>query len=382
MVIDFKDLVDKYEENLVSKLRGFGEEDFLKFWVPDSEKLKSLFNLIDALFESNTLKARVINLNLKFNEIKNLENLYGIAIRHMDTNELIINIDTQKYLEFLKKNKKVISKKIKSSPNKNISELEPINFDETIGKEYDEVLNKIDKLNFNREPDKKNYTCHQNYLLELSDNLKLYYFVNKTNGIVEIAYHNSEKIIKKSILLDLLCSQIINKNIEEVADHGVIYLVFFLRSKMKKKDNFGIFLPRNSGGIFNLFEENLRLSREDFFQMEKVDRNSINREYRIVSNEWSNLNFDEQKSKVDDILEKHVFRNLNINSSDIILNRVIQGNRLEFLISNNLKGDFEDTKLFKIEQILKEKIDSSIELFSIEEKDSNKLRITNAPKTI
>ena len=141
-------------------------------------------------------------------------------------------------------------------------------------------------------------------------------------------------------------------------------------------------MPRNSGGIFNLFEENLRLSREDFFQMEKVDRNSINREYRIVSNEWSNLNFDEQKSKVDDILEKHVFRNLNINSSDIILNRVIQGNRLEFLISNNLKGDFEDTKLFKIEQILKEKIDSSIELFSIEEKDSNKLRITNAPKTI
>ena len=381
MVIDFKDLVDKYEENLVSKLRGFGEEDFLKFWVPDSEKLKSLFNLIDALFESNTLKARVINLNLKFNEIKNLENLYGIAIRHMDTNELIINIDTQKYLEFLKKQKSYF-KKIKSSPNKNISELEPINFDETIGKEYDEVLNKIDKLNFNREPDKKNYTCHQNYLLELSDNLKLYYFVNKTNGIVEIAYHNSEKIIKKSILLDLLCSQIINKNIEEVADHGVIYLVFFLRSKMKKKDNFGIFLPRNSGGIFNLFEENLRLSREDFFQMEKVDRNSINREYRIVSNEWSNLNFDEQKSKVDDILEKHVFRNLNINSSDIILNRVIQGNRLEFLISNNLKGDFEDTKLFKIEQILKEKIDSSIELFSIEEKDSNKLRITNAPKTI
>ena len=71
--------------------------------------------------------------------------------------------------------------------------------------------------------------------LELSDNLKLYYFVNKTNGIVEIAYHNSEKIIKKSILLDLLCSGIINKNIEEVADHGVIYLVFFLRSKMKKR---------------------------------------------------------------------------------------------------------------------------------------------------
>ena len=47
-----------------------------------------------------------------------------------------------------------------------------------------------------------------------------------------------------------------------------------------------------------------------------------------------------------------------------------------------LKGDFEDNKLFKIEEILKEKIDSSIELLSIEEKDSNKLRLNNAPKAI
>ena len=62
--------------------------------------------------------------------------------------------------------------------------------------------------------------------------------------------------------------------------------------------------------------------------------------------------------------------------------RVVLGNRLEFELSNNLKGDYEDNKLFKIEEILKNKIDKSIELVTIEEKDSNKLRLSNAPKSV
>ena len=94
------------------------------------------------------------------------------------------------------------------------------------------------------------------------------------------------------------------------------------------------------------------------------------------------MSFEDQKSKINEILEKNIFRQFNVNSSDIILKRVIQGNRLEFILSDNLKGDFEDNKLFKIEEILKEKIDSSIELLSIEEKDSNKLRLSNAPKAV
>ena len=102
----------------------------------------------------------------------------------------------------------------------------------------------------------------------------------------------------------------------------------------------------------------------------------------MISENWTNLSFEKQKLKINNILEENIFRQFNISSDDIILNRVIQGNRLEFILSNNLKGDFEDNKLFKIEEILKEKIDSSIELLSIEEKDSNKLRLNNAPKAI
>ena len=155
-----------------------------------------------------------------------------------------------------------------------------------------------------------------------------------------------------------------------------------MRSKAIKKQNFGIFLPRNSGGLFNLIEKKLRDARDDFYKKRGLAKPDINKEYRAISENWTNLSFEKQKVKIQNILEENIFRQFNISSDDIILNRVIQGNRLEFILSDNIKGDFEDNKLFKIEEVLKEKIDSSIELLSIEEKDSNKLRLNNAPKTV
>tara|TARA_B100000575_G_C23070610_1_gene616623 strand:- start:75 stop:1220 length:1146 start_codon:yes stop_codon:yes gene_type:complete len=381
MIIDYKNLISKYDENLLSKLRGFGEEEFLKFWVPDSEKLKSIYNLIDALVESQTFNAELINLDLAEEEKKDLEKLLNIAINKIEENKLILNIDKKKYIDFKKENKKVISGGKKVKDGKILSRLDDLKYDESISEKYNEIERIIKKLNFNdkkikqEEKDKK-------YILNLSDNLKLEYYINIDSGVVTSAFHNSKKIDKKSIILDILCDQIINKGILEVADHAAIYVEHFLRSKIENKNEFGIFLPRNSGGIFNLIEKNLRLSRDDFYNKTNFEKKDINKEYKDTSKDWIKLSFENQKAKIDKILEKNVFRQFNINSSDIILKRVIQGNRLEFILSDNLKGDFEDNKLFKIEQVLKEKIDSSIELLSIEEKDSNKLRLSNAPKAV
>ena len=136
MIIDFKNLVEKYDENLVSKLRGFGEEEYLKFWVPDSEKLKSLYNLIDALFESENLNAEIVNVNLNTDEKKNLEKLINIAINKIEENNLIISIDKKKYSDFKKINKIIISKKIKTKKEKILSKLDDIKYDESINSEY------------------------------------------------------------------------------------------------------------------------------------------------------------------------------------------------------------------------------------------------------
>ena len=51
--INFKDLINNYDQNLLDNLRGFGKEDeYLKFWVPNTDNYQSFLNLIDALIES------------------------------------------------------------------------------------------------------------------------------------------------------------------------------------------------------------------------------------------------------------------------------------------------------------------------------------------
>jgi hypothetical protein len=52
--IDFNQLLDNYNNNLLDNLRGFGtDREYLKFWVPGITPEKSFFNLIDALVESD-----------------------------------------------------------------------------------------------------------------------------------------------------------------------------------------------------------------------------------------------------------------------------------------------------------------------------------------
>ena len=87
-------------------------------------------------------------------------------------------------------------------------------------------------------------------------------------------------------------------------------------------------------------------------------------------------------SFINKVITDDICRQLNLSSDDIKLSRIIQDNRLEFILSDRLKKYYEENILFKIEKILKDRIDNSIELISVEEKDNNKLRLDNAPKAV
>ena len=55
--IDFNDLLDNYNTNLLDNLRGFGRnEEYLKFYVPGTSSIKSFYNLIDAFVECQQLE--------------------------------------------------------------------------------------------------------------------------------------------------------------------------------------------------------------------------------------------------------------------------------------------------------------------------------------
>lgn len=382
MIIDFKSISNQYNENLTDKLRGFGEEEYLKFWVPDTEKNKSILNLIDALFESNTLEAKIKNVDLNENDMSFFLDLREIAIKDIKKDEIVVLIDYKKYQDFKVKNRKKVNVKIKSSDHA-IQSLEKLNQELKINPFYEDVIKKLNsviKNQYNEDNLKKNL---EQIKVKLSENICLYLFVENQNVIdILIKSKNNDNLTKA---LDLFCTISKNKPFQEIAEHGAIYLEYELRKHSEKpslKSNVnGIFLPSNSGGLFNLLNLKLREVYEDYVNKNNI-KPELNKSYYAPNPNWIKLNFKEQKSLVNNILNKNIFRQHNISEEDISLNRVIQNNRLEFNLSNRLKGDFEEKILFEIEDVLKKEIDNSIELLTLEEEDSNVLRLSNAPKSV
>lgn len=378
--IDFSKLINDYNSNLTDKLRGFGEEEYLRFWVPDTIKVKSIFNLVDAIFESNTNYAEVFNLNLSNEEIEKLQVLKSIAFSSLEKEKISIYIDRNKYTDY--KTKKLQSNKVKSKERnfKSIENLPIIDTDEEVDEFYSKTIEKSDyKIKNKRKLNDKNNIK----IIEFSKNQKIIFNLERNKNLILDAVIEYEKENSITKILDLFCTIIKNRRLQEVAEHGVIYLEHEIQkmSTEKRSKIKGIFLPSNSGGLFNLLNLKLREIYSRYLQSENIE-DEINKDYYEINQEWLDLGFEGQKNYVNDILQNYVFRQFNINENDMKLLRVVLGNRLEFELSNNLKGDYEDNKLFKIEEILKNKIDNSIELVTIEEKDSNKLRLSNAPKSV
>ena len=378
--IDFSKLINDYNSNLTDKLRGFGEEEYLRFWVPDTIKVKSIFNLVDAIFESNTNHAEVFNLKLSNEELEKLQVLKSIAFSILEKEKISIYIDRKKYTDY--KTKKLQSNKVKSKERnfKLIDNLPIIDADEVVDEFYRITLEKSDyKIKNKRKLNDRNNIK----IKKFSKNQKIIFSLERNKNLIVDAVIEFEKENSITKILDLFCAIIKDKRLQEVAEHGVIYLEYEIQkmSTEKRSKIKGIFLPSNSGGLFNLLNLKLREIYSKYLESENIE-DDINKDYYEINQGWLDLGFEGQKNYVNDILQSHVFRQFNINENDMKLLRVVLGNRLEFELSNNLKGDYEDNKLFKIEEILKNKIDKSIELVTIEEKDSNKLRLSNAPKSV
>tara|TARA_A100001011_G_C14262737_1_gene823247 strand:- start:26 stop:1174 length:1149 start_codon:yes stop_codon:yes gene_type:complete len=382
MQIDYKKLIKKYETNLVDKLRGFGEEDFLNFWVPASDDLTSIINLIDALYESKFYKIQIINLDLSDSDIKELKKFTNIAIKTITKDSIDINIIPKKYVEFKEKNRKISNSLHNKKFFEEIDTLEDLDINENIDEFYLNASSGIKIKNKILEyPSIKN-SKYNYFEINFSNNQKLVYAIDIATQKIKFANHISLENTRITKILDLFCDLILEKDFQEMSEHSCIYLEHELRLLSKEKRSLkGIYLPTNSGGLFNYINKNIRENFKIFTEKNNINL-KINKEYYSGEKEWNEKSEDQKKIVVKEVLEKHIFRQFNINDEDIKLNRIIQNNRLEFILSSNLKKDYQDNKLFKIEEILKNKIDKSIELFSMEEIDSNKLRLSNAPKSI
>ena len=280
--INFKELISSYDQNLLDNLRGFGKDDeYLKFWVPGTDNYQSFLNLIDALIESKILKfkisfKKVSNENELFKKID--ETLMNISNFDKNNCDYEIILDNNKYSEFKVKDKKKFEQEVELKiDNTKITTIEKNN--ENLNSFYKENLAHftpnnyyINKIQLNENIFKKSFT-------------EIDLFFEIKNEIIINVFHNSNKSSDIEKLINLFFDLIINKNIQEAADHGVIYLEEKIRKFNNIKVTPGIILPNQGGEYFNVLNRIIRSIFKNY-QVKNNLKFDVNKNYFIMTEKW------------------------------------------------------------------------------------------------
>ena len=383
IIVNLDKLIKDYENNLLTKLRGFGTENqYIEHWVPGSSKEDSLYNLINSFVEANQLIFSISfakeNDKLSFN-IMNFNGRIG-QLQKSENKEYIIikfQIDKDKFnLNFKKKiNVKNIpieknSNKIKKVRNPLVRKILDEDFRESI------VRMNIKYLKNNKPNIIEN--CKNYSFRILNSNIHIY--ISKSDHKIKGAFHELKELIEENVVIDFFIDNIINKSIQEAAEHSVIYLEHYLRPKIVEEKVKGIILPHNGGKIFQDLNKFLR----EIYSKFKSDlgiKDKINKEFTQTSEKWMALDKQSKEKLVSKVLKNFVFKELNLGENDLILNKIDLNFRIIVELSYNFRERQEnENMLLKVEKILQNKIDKRLELFTMEIKDQNKLRFKNSPQ--
>lgn len=378
--INFKDLIKNYDNSLLDNLRGFGKnEDYLKFWVPGTNNYQSFLNLIDALMESkiHEFKISLNNVNNENNFLKNVKELLNnvsVYNKEKDNENYVIKLDKLRYLDFKKKNKKVSDKKLEFKiDNTKIAKIEK-NDENLIFSYQDTLKNFYPKSHYSEK-----ITKNENTYLSKFNGIKLYFEIEK-NIIINVFHDSSANTIIEK-LINTFFELIINKNIQEAADHGVIYLEETIRNQKKTKVSKGIILPRQGGEYFNILNNIIR----NVFSEYKIKNNinfDINRNYFKISESWKNLSYKEKINKINKILFEIKEKYSMLTDKSILISKIENNFKINLDVDKNFsKLQSEKNILLEIETKLKT-LDQTLEVFIGEILDQNKLRLKNSPQKI
>ena len=378
--IDFEDLIYNYDENLLDNLRGFGSEtEFLKFWVPGTNSLKSFYNLVDALYEANNLDFNVyFNESLfdqqSLNKIRNFLNTISLYkyIKSEAKIQIEIKIEKKLYKDF-KKNNLTGNYKQKTEILDEKNKIEKFISKNNIEKQY---LNNLKSIKCNNYFSDKSIKSENIYFGKL-EKYKLTFLIE--NKIVTKLFHNCKDNKELKKLIDIFFDICLNKSIQEVSDHSVIYLEEKIRILSNDLIKQGIILPSHGGQYFDNLNEVVREIFEEYKVKNSIEI-GVNKNYFKKSYDWVNLPEVEKIKKIEFLLKQ--IRDNNFLSDESLLVQSIDNN---FKVNLSINDEFRRLQLKKnillqTEIKLKE-LDNTLEVFIDEVLDKNKLRLKNSPQT-
>jgi hypothetical protein len=307
--------------------------------------------------------------------------LNRIGISEEKTNKNLVNlkikIDRNLYKSFQEQKQYEIKETdlIKINANKIDTKNEILVFksEKKLNQPY---LDGIHKVKTNDYFSKKTIN-HENLFIGKIDEFILN-FVIENRIIIKVSHDcENDKIIKK--LLNIFFDICINKNIQEAAEHAVIYLEEKIRIANNELIKPGIILPSHAGTYFDDLNYIIRKVFNEFTLKNSAEF-GINKNYFKKSYHWVNL---AEKTKIEKInfILKEITQKYNLAHQSIIVQSIDSNFKINLGIDNDFKNlQLKKNMLLEIEIKLK-KLDDTLEVFVDEVLDRNKLRLKNSPQT-
>ena len=373
--VDYDDLVKNYNNQLVTKLRDFGD-NLLDLWVPDDDILQSLLGLLFSLTQNNCKKASLTinrhtfqnyydqfkNIFQKFSEFSIYETKQKYEIKILITDIKKLNEINNTF--FNNKRSKVI-KNIKSY--KNLNNNKKLLLDHIYS--FPSKVLKDKNLFFIEKAQMKYYLQDDDYFHAHIKNINLFVKIRE-NSVISVKFNCN--ISRLKVLINF-SKAILNTPIIEAYEHGVMKLESSFRKKNIKKKIKGVITPFIIKSIFpdiqslmyNIYSQYLTKNRLD-------DRKNL---YDFnLSDSWKKLSKEFKENLINKTISNYC------KDSEIQFKFLEIEDDVKILIDINETKDTGTKKytfLLGLEKEIRKKLDRRLEVFYKDEPDSNKLRQKN-----
>ena len=244
---------------------------------------------------------------------------------------------------------------------------------EKIDKLYSENLNNLNTKDYYSD---KIPTGSEVYMATI-DNFNLYFFI-KNKIIIELCHdYKNKDVIRK--LINLFINICVNKNIQEAADHSVIYLEEKIRllapSKLIRP---GIIFPSHAGNYFDKLNWAIKKLFDQYKEKNK-EKFGVNKNYFKKSFQWINLTEENQIKKINLVLFETI-KKYNLLNQSIIVHRIDNNFKINLGVDSLFKKEQTKTNILLEIEIKLKVLDETLEVFADEVLDQNKIRLKNSPQ--
>ena len=352
MVLYYDKLVNDYVENLHTNLRNFKQgPDFLDTWVHDEDHTKSIFGVFESAAEA---KLNDLTLVVSSSIAKGL-NVPCIETETKKIGKLTIvsgGSETTLSMEFFA-----------SKGSFQILEI------------YKKAIKEA-SLNVCHEKTLSTPAGAQSVHSVTLHGITLSCLVNSAHEILDVSHQGATELNR--VLLDVLCGLIMGRSIQEASDHGVLRLEFKLRDKSALIGTpvKGIITCDNTDPAFRVPQDLIRTLYKKYLENTNV---SFGRNFwdERPSAHWLSLSTEEKIARVEGCLSA-ALKEYGLQEVGTVVVGIKDDVRVVLSVVQDPHRPSVGNYLIKLERVLKERLESRLEiqLESLSDRNKRKERTT------